>query len=47
MTINVGSPTQSTGTVVLDGDQLLVVVVEGHEVGHVTDTEERWLRLQT
>jgi glycine/D-amino acid oxidase-like deaminating enzyme/nitrite reductase/ring-hydroxylating ferredoxin subunit len=46
MTINVGSPTRSTRTVVLDGEQLLVVVGEGHEVGHVTDTEERWLRLQ-
>ena len=46
MTINVGSPTHSTRTVDLDGERLLVVVGEGHEVGHVTDTGERWERLR-
>ncbi len=46
MTINVGSPTHSTRTVELDGERLLVVVGEGHEVGHVTDTDERWQRLR-
>jgi glycine/D-amino acid oxidase-like deaminating enzyme/nitrite reductase/ring-hydroxylating ferredoxin subunit len=46
MTINSGSPTHSTRTAQLDGEQLLVVVGEGHEVGHVNDTGERWVRLQ-
>ncbi len=46
MTISVGSPTHSTRTVELDGERLLVVVGEGHEVGHVTDTDERWERLR-
>lgn len=46
MTINVGSPTHSTRTVTLGGEQLLVVVGEGHDVGHVTDTEQRWVSLQ-
>jgi glycine/D-amino acid oxidase-like deaminating enzyme/nitrite reductase/ring-hydroxylating ferredoxin subunit len=46
MTINVGDPTHSTRTVVLDGQTLLVVVGEGHEVGHVSDTGQRWERLR-
>ena len=46
MTINTGSPTHSTRTVRMHGDELLVVVGEGHEVGHVSDTGQRWVRLQ-
>lgn len=46
MTINVGSPTHSTRTARLAGEDLLIVVGEGHEVGHVADTAERWVRLQ-
>lgn len=46
MTINVGSPTHSTRTVELNGEQLLIVVGEGHQVGHVADTAERWTKLQ-
>jgi glycine/D-amino acid oxidase-like deaminating enzyme/nitrite reductase/ring-hydroxylating ferredoxin subunit len=46
MTMNVGSPTRSTRTVELEGERLLVVVGEGHPVGHVHDTAERWVRLQ-
>jgi glycine/D-amino acid oxidase-like deaminating enzyme/nitrite reductase/ring-hydroxylating ferredoxin subunit len=46
MTINVGSATHSTRTAHLDDERLLIVVGEGHEVGHVSDTGERWLRLQ-
>lgn len=46
MTINVGSPTRSTRTATLHGDALLIVVGEGHQVGHASDTDERWLRLQ-
>jgi glycine/D-amino acid oxidase-like deaminating enzyme/nitrite reductase/ring-hydroxylating ferredoxin subunit len=46
MTINVGSPTHSTRTVHLSDERLLVVVGEGHEVGHVTETGERWERLR-
>ncbi len=45
MTINVGTPTRSTRTVGHHGEQLLVVVGEGHEVGRADDTEERWSRL--
>lgn len=46
MTMNVGSPTHSTRTATLDGEQLLIAVGEGHEVGHVTDTAQRWTALQ-
>jgi glycine/D-amino acid oxidase-like deaminating enzyme/nitrite reductase/ring-hydroxylating ferredoxin subunit len=46
MSMNVGSPTHSTRTVELNGERLLVVVGEGHEVGHVTDTDQRWERLR-
>jgi glycine/D-amino acid oxidase-like deaminating enzyme/nitrite reductase/ring-hydroxylating ferredoxin subunit len=46
MTINVGSPTHSTRTATLNGEDLLIVVGEGHSVGHVTDTGERWVRLR-
>jgi glycine/D-amino acid oxidase-like deaminating enzyme/nitrite reductase/ring-hydroxylating ferredoxin subunit len=46
MTINVGSLTHSTRTARIDGEDLLIVVGEGHEVGHVSDTAERWTRLQ-
>lgn len=46
MTINAGSPTHSTRTARLDGEQLLIVVGEGHEVGHLSDTAERWARLR-
>ena len=46
MTINAGSPTHSTRTVRLDDNELLIVVGEGHPVGHVSDTDERWRRLQ-
>jgi len=46
MTINVGSPTHSTRTVELDGERLLIVVGEGHEVGHDDNTDERWERLR-
>jgi glycine/D-amino acid oxidase-like deaminating enzyme/nitrite reductase/ring-hydroxylating ferredoxin subunit len=46
MTINVGSPTRSTRSATLDGEELLIVVGEGHEVGHVTDTAPRWSALQ-
>ncbi len=46
MTINVGSPTHSTRTVHLGDQRLLIVVGEGHDVGHLSDTAERWVRLQ-
>lgn len=46
MTINVGTPTHSTRTVALGGEELLIVVGEGHPVGHVNDTAERWARLR-
>ena len=46
MTINVGSPTHSTRSALLNGEELLIVVGEGHEVGHVSETTERWLRLE-
>jgi glycine/D-amino acid oxidase-like deaminating enzyme/nitrite reductase/ring-hydroxylating ferredoxin subunit len=46
MTINVGSPTHSTRSATLDGQELLIVVGEGHEVGHVTETAQRWTKLQ-
>jgi glycine/D-amino acid oxidase-like deaminating enzyme/nitrite reductase/ring-hydroxylating ferredoxin subunit len=46
MTINAGSPTHSTRTARLSGENLLIVVGEGHEVGHVSETAERWVRLQ-
>ncbi|WP_341360986.1 FAD-dependent oxidoreductase [Georgenia sp. M64] len=46
MTINVGSPTHSTRSATLGGEKLLIVVGEGHEVGHVTDSAERWVRLE-
>lgn len=46
MTINVGSPTHSTRTAHLNDEELLIVVGEGHEVGHVSDTGDRWMRLQ-
>jgi glycine/D-amino acid oxidase-like deaminating enzyme/nitrite reductase/ring-hydroxylating ferredoxin subunit len=46
MTINVGSPTHSTRSATLGGEELLIVVGEGHEVGHVRDTDERWVKLQ-
>jgi len=46
MTINVGSPTHSTRTVTLGGEELLIVVGESHEVGHVTDTAQRWANLR-
>jgi glycine/D-amino acid oxidase-like deaminating enzyme/nitrite reductase/ring-hydroxylating ferredoxin subunit len=46
MTINAGSPTRSTRTADLGGERLLVVVGEGHEVGHVTETSQRWVALQ-
>lgn len=45
MTINAGTPTHSTRTALADGQALLVVVGEGHEVGHEEDTEARWDRL--
>jgi glycine/D-amino acid oxidase-like deaminating enzyme len=47
MTINVGSHTHSTRTVSLEGETLLIVVGEGHPVGNVRDTAERWARLRT
>jgi glycine/D-amino acid oxidase-like deaminating enzyme/nitrite reductase/ring-hydroxylating ferredoxin subunit len=47
MTINVGSPTHSTRTASLEGETLLIVVGEGHPVGHVQETAERWARLRT
>lgn len=46
MTINVGSPTHSTRTVTLEGQELLIVVGEGHPVGHISETAQRWTRLQ-
>lgn len=46
MTITAGSPTRSTRTVRLGAEQLLVVVGEGHGVGHVSATAERWERLR-
>lgn len=46
MTINVGSPTHSTRTVELGGEELLIVVGESHPVGHVNDTAQRWAGLQ-
>jgi glycine/D-amino acid oxidase-like deaminating enzyme/nitrite reductase/ring-hydroxylating ferredoxin subunit len=46
MTINVGTPTHSTRTAALGGETLLIVVGEGHEVGSVSDTGERWSRLR-
>ncbi len=46
MTINAGSPTHSTRTARLSGEELLIVVGEGHEVGHVSETAERWERLR-
>jgi glycine/D-amino acid oxidase-like deaminating enzyme/nitrite reductase/ring-hydroxylating ferredoxin subunit len=47
MTINVGSPSHSTRTARLDGEDLFVVVGESHEVGKESDTAARWQRLQT
>jgi glycine/D-amino acid oxidase-like deaminating enzyme/nitrite reductase/ring-hydroxylating ferredoxin subunit len=46
MTMNVGSPTHSTRTARLQDEDLLIVVGEGHKVGHVTETGERWDRLR-
>lgn len=46
MTINTGSPTHSTRTVNLEGEELLIVVGEGHPVGHTRDTTQHWGRLQ-
>lgn len=46
MTINTGSPTHSTRTVNLEGEELLIVVGEGHPVGHTRDTTQRWDRLR-
>lgn len=46
MTIDTGPATRSTRTADLDGERLLVVVGEGHEVGHLTDTGQRWERLR-
>lgn len=46
MTISVGSPTRSTRTAHLGGEDLLVVVGEGHQVGHADDTAERPARLR-
>jgi glycine/D-amino acid oxidase-like deaminating enzyme len=46
MTINVGSPTHSTRTARLGNERLLIVVGEGHEVGQVSDTGQRWTRLR-
>lgn len=36
----------STRSTKLGGEELLIVVGEGHEVGHVTDTAQRWTRLR-
>ena len=47
MTINTGSPTHSTRTASLDGDRLLIVVGEGHDVGHVSDTSRQWDALRS
>ena len=47
MTINVGSPTRSTRTVHLAGEDLLIVVGEGHPVGREDDDSSRWDRLRT
>jgi glycine/D-amino acid oxidase-like deaminating enzyme/nitrite reductase/ring-hydroxylating ferredoxin subunit len=47
MTISVGSPTRSTRTVHLAGDDLLIVVGEGHPVGRGDDARSRWDRLRT
>jgi glycine/D-amino acid oxidase-like deaminating enzyme/nitrite reductase/ring-hydroxylating ferredoxin subunit len=47
MTINVGSPIHSTRLAELEGESLLIVVGEGHPVGHAHDEGERWGRLQT
>jgi glycine/D-amino acid oxidase-like deaminating enzyme/nitrite reductase/ring-hydroxylating ferredoxin subunit len=46
MTINVGAPTRSTRVASLDGERLLVVVGEGHEVGRADDEAQRWDRLR-
>ncbi|SDJ02516.1 Glycine/D-amino acid oxidase [Arthrobacter subterraneus] len=46
MAINVGSPTRSTRTATLNDEELLIVVGEGHDVGHISDTEQRWAQLQ-
>lgn len=46
MTINVGSPTRSTRTAHLAGEDLLIVVGEGHPVGRESDAGHRWDRLR-
>ncbi|MFP5345775.1 MAG: FAD-dependent oxidoreductase [Actinomycetes bacterium] len=46
MTISIDSPTHSTRTAELDGERLLVVVGESHQVGHVSDTDARWAALE-
>lgn len=46
MTISAGSPRRSTRTAHLGGDDLLVVVGEGHRVGGVDDAAERPERLR-
>ena len=46
MTINAGSPTRSTRSVNLGDEELVIVVGDGHPVGHVNDTAERWTRLR-
>jgi glycine/D-amino acid oxidase-like deaminating enzyme/nitrite reductase/ring-hydroxylating ferredoxin subunit len=46
MTINVGAPTRSTRTVRLAGEDLLIVVGEGHPVGREPDAGLRWDRLR-
>lgn len=46
ISISAGSPTRSTRAAELDGRRLLVVVGEGHPVGHVTDTAPRWETLR-
>ncbi len=45
MTMNVGSPTRSTRQLEMNGEKLLIVVGEGHQVGSAQDTAERWGRL--
>lgn len=47
MTINAGHATHSTRVAELDDERLLVVVGEGHPVGHADDAGERWDRLRS
>ncbi len=46
MATSAGSPGYSTRTAQLGGEELLIVVGQSHEVGHVTETAQRWDHLR-